>query len=286
VVTSEDIRLLRRELGKELAGWRQAVGFTQAQLGRKVGYSRSTVSTVESGGQQVPREFWVSCDELLGTAGRLTELSGAIKLEQVAEGRTAAQSGSWPELPKPRRAASPGRPHTAAEYASLGWPVEQQSGQLELVTGSAVDALELSRPAGMLAAHWWLGTGGNPDTIRGLPALPPPAMSLAVIAAGPRFFFLVQSGACPWLGSERVPASSVDASAAVIRWHAEGSRIPAPPGDADTLATWLYPPGETFRLADPIALLDLLAKAAAAVRRHPAALVLPDGIIAVPAWSQ
>jgi hypothetical protein len=41
-----------------------------------------------------------------------------------------------------------------------------------------------------------------------------------------------------------------------------------------------------FRLADPIALPDMLAKAAAAVRRHPGTLAVHDGILAVPAWSQ
>ena len=40
-----------------------------AQLARKTGYARSTVSTVESGGQNVPRIFWERSDAALG-AGR------------------------------------------------------------------------------------------------------------------------------------------------------------------------------------------------------------------------
>ena len=54
------------------------------------------------------------------------------------------------------------------------------------MTGTVIDALEVPRAAGMVAAAWWLYTRGVPDEIRGLPALPDPAVALAAIAAGPR----------------------------------------------------------------------------------------------------
>lgn len=287
-MTSDRTRLFRRELGRELATWRKTAGFTQAQLGRKAGYSRSTVSTVESGGQQVPRAFWESCDELLGTGGVLAEHFDRIQLAHAAERRATvgrrprgADGAFW----MPSRAAQTSGPASMEAYVQIGWPVEQRPAGLELITGTALDALELTRSAGVLATHWWLSSGGVPDPIRGLPTLPPPDEALAVIAAGSRTFFLVQSGACPWAARENIPAAVIDGADAVIRWHATGSRIPVPPGGAGAPAYWLHAP-ESFRPADPVALLDLLAKAAAAARRHPGALALHEGIVAVPAWSE
>ena len=284
-MTSDRIRLLWRELGHELAIRRQASGFTQAQLGRKAGYSRSTISTVESGCQQVSRAFWESCDELLGTSGALAEHFDHVERVRSAErratrgrGRDTKAAPGWQSPPS----QVPG-PSTVAAYTRLGWPVEHGADGLELITGGTLDALELTRPAGVLALHWWLASDGVPDPIRGLPALPPPGEALAVILAGARALFLVQSGACPWAAPEEVPAPALDGSPAVIRWHAAGSRIPVPPGGEVAPASWLHAP-ESFRPADPIVLLDLLAKAAAATRRHPGALALHDGIVAVPAW--
>jgi transcriptional regulator with XRE-family HTH domain len=269
---SDPIRQLRRELGRELAGWRRTAGFTQAELGRKVGYSRSTVSTVESGAQQVPREFWESCDELLGSD--LAERSDRVHLAEAAEHRTVIAA---------RRTAPPPSFDDVPAYARLGWPAEPGQDGLELVTGDVVDALELSRPAGLLAVHWWLGASANP--IPGLPPLPSPSEALAVIIADTRLFFIVQSGASPWVGREHLPAAAGPAinAAAVIRWHAEGSRIPAPPGPG---ASWLYAPTAEFRPPSPVTLLGLLARATAAVRQNPGVLALHDGILAVPAWSQ
>src|SRR6187549_3693793 len=68
---SEGIRALRRELGQALREARGAAGYSQAQLARKTGYARSTVSTVESGGQNVPRIFWERSDAALGAGASL-----------------------------------------------------------------------------------------------------------------------------------------------------------------------------------------------------------------------
>jgi transcriptional regulator with XRE-family HTH domain len=276
-MTSDHIRALHRELGRALAGWRRAGDFTQAELGRKVGYSRSTISTVESGRQQVPREFWESCDQLLGA-----DLAAHYDRVQAA---TAAERRPARGLCMPADSARVNVNDAldeAAVYERFGWPIVSADGRLKLVTGSVVDALEVSRPAGMLAAHWWLGTGGAADPIRGLPALPPPESALAVISADARLFILAASGACPWAAEDNLPAlPTTSGSTALIRWHAEGSRIPAPPGPG---VAWLHAPAGSLQLPSPVTLLDLLAKATSAVRRHPGALALQDGILAVPAW--
>jgi hypothetical protein len=157
-----------------------------------------------------------------------------------------------------------------AGYRRLGWPAEERQGRLVLVTGTVIDALEVPRAAGMLAAGWWLFTGGAADEVRGLPALPRPDQALAVVEAGDSLFFLAQaSGAShPWTGCDvpaRAPAPA-SASALAVRWHCLGSRIPAPPSPdgAGRQAAWAYLPPERLRLAPAIGLLDLLAKAAAA----------------------
>lgn len=274
------IRSLRRELGRNLASWRHAAGFSQAELGRKLGYSRSTVSTVESGGQQVPREFWESCDDLLATGGTLTGHFDLVALAAATERRRRAVAGAGVTRDEHWLDSLDGTP----DYADLGWPIARDEDRAELLTGDKLDALEVSRPAGTLAVQWWLGSGGVPDPIRGLPSLPPPAEALAVIAADTQMFFLVASGACPW-AAEPGPLPTASAGpdpARLIRWHATGSRVPLPPAAG---ATWMWTPSTEFRPLNPVTLLDLLAKAVAATRTFPGALALRDGILAVPATS-
>jgi transcriptional regulator with XRE-family HTH domain len=320
---------MRRELGRQLAAWRRAADYTQVQLARQTGYARSTVSTVESGSQHVLRIFWERCDAALGTGHILATAHDRLQerqaeLRRVEADRVRESSAARLGASRWHRRRCDLGPASIAEYGQLGWMAEEHAGRLELVTGTVVDALELQRPAGMLAVQWWLGSGGAPDESRGLPALPHPDEALAVIAAGPRFFFLVAAGACPWDDlspvtagpdepgpaeaspaeqntaeqntAEQNPAvhtpagNTANDDATAIRWHAGGSRIPAPPSPtADgSSATWVHVPvvtPEAPRLANPITLLDMLAKAATAVRSQPTALTLPGGILAVPAWA-
>jgi DNA-binding XRE family transcriptional regulator len=286
---SETVRALRRELGRALKEARGAAGYSQAQLARKTGYARSTVSTVESGSQNVPRIFWERSDAALGTGTALLARYDRLAQRGVAGFRRTA-AGAWAH--ETRRAGRGLDAGVAAEavaaYRELGWRVHYGGRQVELVCGSGVEALEVPRPAGVVAVHWWLHTGGAPDEIRGLPALPGPQDALAVIAAGDRFLFLVQAGACPWNGPDLTVAAPAGGPPGVaVRWHADGSRIPAPPSrdNRGQPVTWAYPPPVRVRLADPIVLLDLLAKAAALTghRRH--LLTFPGGICVVPAAS-
>lgn len=284
---SESVRAQRRDLGHALKEARGAAGYSQAQLARKTGYARSTVSTVESGSQNVPRIFWERSDAALGTGTALLARYDRLAQRRVAGSRPTA-AGAWAH--ETRWAGRGLDARTAAEavaaYRQLGWRVHDGGGQVELVCGNGVEALEVPRPAGVVAVHWWLHTGGAPDEIRGLPALPGPQDALAVIAAGDRFLFLVQPGACPWTGPDLTVAAPVGGPPGVaVRWHADGSWIPAPPSrdGRGKPVTWAYPPPRRVRLADPIVLLDLLAKASALAghRRH--LLTFPGGITVAPA---
>jgi DNA-binding XRE family transcriptional regulator len=284
---SEGVRALRRELGRALKEARRAAGYSQAQLARKTGYARSTVSTVESGTQNAPRIFWERSDAALGAGSSLITRYDRLARGRVARFPHAATGTGGHRDGEAGRGLNAGVAAEAiAAYRQQGWRAEHTGGRIELVCGDGVEALEVPRPAGVVAIHWWLHTGGAPDEIRGLPALPGPQDALAVVAAGDRFLFLVQPGACPWAGPDLAVATPAGRSRGVmVRWHAGGSRIAAPPS-VDTggqRVKWAYPPPGQIQLADPIVLLDLLAKAVAVAghRRH--LLTFPGGVSVVPA---
>jgi transcriptional regulator with XRE-family HTH domain len=73
------IEAARKELGRRLAGLRQAAGLTQGQLARRTGFGRSTVATVETGGMLGSGEFWRLADRALGARGEL-----AARREEIA----------------------------------------------------------------------------------------------------------------------------------------------------------------------------------------------------------
>jgi transcriptional regulator with XRE-family HTH domain len=289
VTDSQRVQALRKALGHELAARRRGVGLTQAGFARRAGYSRSSVSTIECGTQAAAAAFWAACDRVLQTGDLFTSGHDRIQAQQVADSRAANEAAraaaatrigtAWPQG-YALGAADPAE--ALAAYRDLGWQVEHVEGRMELVTCADVEALEVRRPAGVLAAGWWTESKGAPDIVRGLPALPHPAESMAVIAAGPRCWFLVRGGDCPWVQGDTRGGEPGDG--AVIRWHAYGSRIPAPPSPAEDghPAAWARVPCPPMRLPSAVALLDLLAKAAAAAGdQH--ALTLPGGVRAVPA---
>ncbi|MGH3428792.1 MAG: helix-turn-helix domain-containing protein, partial [Mycobacteriales bacterium] len=59
---SVEITRLRIALGRQLAAFRRAAGYTQHQLAPLTNYVRGTVGNVEVGRQNVPRSFWERCD--------------------------------------------------------------------------------------------------------------------------------------------------------------------------------------------------------------------------------
>jgi DNA-binding XRE family transcriptional regulator len=285
----------RRELGRRLAAARKAGGYTQQELAAVTRYSRGTVSAAEVGGPEVGRAFWMRCDLVLGTGDGF-----ALAFDEVR----AREQGRAPGLPADVTGAGPGDPGRArhllscpgpaealAGYRHLGWPVSGRDGRLELATGEVVDALELALAPGLLAATLWLHSRGRADAAGGLPPLPDPAQSLAVITAGKRCFFLAASGCCPWAGDApgragdpgQVPGG--ERAGPVIRWHADGGRILVPPSrlPGGGRAAWACLPALPMVPVPPAALLTLLATAAASAGRHAAALTLPGGVRLVPA---
>ncbi len=66
-----DITAARRALGRQLAKFRRAKGYNQHQLASHAHYGRSSIANVEVGRQNVPRDFWLRCDQLLEANGTL-----------------------------------------------------------------------------------------------------------------------------------------------------------------------------------------------------------------------
>src|SRR5438034_10170582 len=172
---SEGIRALRRELGRALKEARGAAGYSQAQLARKTGYARSTVSTVESGSQNAPRIFWERSDAALGAGASLIARYDRLARGRVARFPHAAAGTGGHEDEEAGRGLNAG---VAAEavvaYRQQGWPVEHTGGRIELVCGDGGEALEVPRLAGVVAVHRWLRAGGGPDGVRRLRPHPGP----------------------------------------------------------------------------------------------------------------
>lgn len=286
---ADEVAALRRDLGRQLAGRRKAAGYVQREFGALLGYSRTAVANAETGHARMGRPLWERADRVLGTGELFAHGFDRIQARASAASQVSSTlppaSGSWPAGPA---AAPDGLQSLTPEKVRQAcrercWPTAEDPGRrLWLVTGTVIDALEVPRAAGMVAVAWWLYTRGVPDEIRGLPALPDPAAALAVIAAGPRCYFLARSGACPW--NRRDTNGSGAPGTEAVRWHADGSRVLAPPSllAGGERAAWAHIPSPGGQMASPMALLHLLAQAVAATRDGDS-LLLPGGVRAVPA---
>lgn len=75
MIDPSEIVAARQALGRLLAKYRKAAGLNQHQLAPRVHYGRSTIANVETGRQNVPRDFWVRCDQEFNAGGRLVAAS-------------------------------------------------------------------------------------------------------------------------------------------------------------------------------------------------------------------
>jgi predicted kinase len=69
----------RAELGRQLAEYRRAAGYSQSELAKRVDYARSTVANVEIGRQNVSRQFWECCEAALDAHGALLDGYGNLQ---------------------------------------------------------------------------------------------------------------------------------------------------------------------------------------------------------------
>ncbi|HKR48986.1 MAG TPA: helix-turn-helix transcriptional regulator [Pseudonocardiaceae bacterium] len=122
---------MRLALGQQLAASRQAAELGQQQVGRKTGYSRSSVAKAESGRQLLTRDFWTTADKLLNADGALLtsyEQVRAAKEEHEAKSREAALAQAYAEAKA-----------KAQELRATSTPAEAQNGNgLVVPTGQEV----------------------------------------------------------------------------------------------------------------------------------------------------
>jgi transcriptional regulator with XRE-family HTH domain len=268
---------MRAEMGRDLARRRRAAGLSQEQLAALTGeYSRATVSHAEGGNDDVGRGVWQAIDRVLGTGGLFVGLYDETR-ESLAPGRRTAvrAGGTGIRCEFVLKAAEPDK--ALAGYRRLGWPVAARGDVLELLAGKSADVLEVGHVAGEVAAVAWLESGGSEGAVRGLPRLPAPDGSLAVVEAGEHWFFLVRPG-FPWPAGPRPAAGEAE-----IRWHSVGSRVRLPPSKAgQAAARWAHLPVAVLDLAPPLAVLDLLGWAVAMTHVR-GRLRLPGGAVVAPA---
>lgn len=93
------VRDLRRVLGRKLKAARTQAAWSQRQLAHKIGYTRSGVSSTESGGY-AQRSFYERCDAALGTGGTLARDYDVIRQRRAAE--RVQRTHAEPEFGKPR----------------------------------------------------------------------------------------------------------------------------------------------------------------------------------------
>jgi hypothetical protein len=273
---------MREDMGRALVGRRKAAGLTQAQFGARIGYTRSAVSHAETARHDdTGREFWEAADRALGIGSYFTNWHDRIRAHLEPERRAQAVWTHGADLPSDTALKGSDHGESLVAYRQRGWPVAEAADGLELATGTVIDALQVGRLAGLVAAQCWLETGGREDVARGLAALLAPGRSLTVIEAGESWYFLVRAGASPWVGQDRA-CSGPPPGEGAIRWHSVGSRIPAPPGTGQAPARWAYLPTRAVRLPPPLAVLELLGRAAV-MTRAPGMLTLPGGAVAFPA---
>ncbi|MGH3755210.1 MAG: helix-turn-helix domain-containing protein [Pseudonocardiaceae bacterium] len=136
---------MRLALGQQLAARRDAAGIVQQQIGRKTGYSRSSIAKAEAGRQLLTREFWQAADGLLQAGGALLagyEQVRAAKEEHEARSREAALAKAYAEAQAHAQALRATAPPEVQNGNGLAVPTGQ-----EVLSGlvSAVGA-ELAGP--------------------------------------------------------------------------------------------------------------------------------------------
>lgn len=267
----EDAEWLCREMGGDLARRRRAAGLAQTELAALIGYSQAAVAHAETGRNDVGWGFWAAVDRLLGTGGFYTD---AFYLVRETERKRTAVTPRPADLNADLMMKSALPEQAFAAYRRRGWPVTAPEGCMRLATGRTVEALEVGRVAGVIAAGAWQEAHAGEAIGRGSSRLPLSARSLAAIDAGDRWYFLIESGSCPWSGTRPVGS----APRTHIRWHSIGGSVPVPPAGAK----WAHLPATGIFLPSPQAVLDLLAWATSGVT-GPNTLTVRGGVTVAPA---
>ncbi|MGW1229986.1 helix-turn-helix domain-containing protein [Streptomyces sp. NPDC001478] len=85
-----------RTFGARLRQWRRRAGFTQAQVGARVGYDHTAISKLEHGSRRTPLPLARRLDELLGAEGDLLSACEAAEAQERAGDVQVVRRGPLP----------------------------------------------------------------------------------------------------------------------------------------------------------------------------------------------
>ncbi|MGH3942113.1 MAG: helix-turn-helix domain-containing protein [Pseudonocardiaceae bacterium] len=124
---SPELAAMKLALGQQLAALRQAAELGQQHVGRRTGYSRSSIAKAEAGRQLLTRDFWTTADKLLQAKGDLLasyERVRKAKEEHEANAREAQLAQAYAEAQA-----------RAEELRATAIPSEVQNANAVLPTG-------------------------------------------------------------------------------------------------------------------------------------------------------
>lgn len=134
----QQLKDVKRALGRRLAEWRKTRGLIQDDVARLVNSTRSTVAGVERGEQVVDRVFWAQCESLLQAGGELIDGYDeyrSFEIRHREEKADAARHARWgtvldhqtiADASSPSRLPDPDRPLLPTAGASTGDSVLMQ----------------------------------------------------------------------------------------------------------------------------------------------------------------
>jgi hypothetical protein len=139
MIDPSEITTARNALDRLLAKYREAGGLKQHQLAPHTHYCRSTIASIETGRQRVPRAFWERCEQALDAGGAL--LAVADQLEDLIQ-RQREETNQLADIQRERQPEVRQAVMLAAQYAEsaafedLG--TDDVSGMLYRRPGAAV----------------------------------------------------------------------------------------------------------------------------------------------------
>jgi transcriptional regulator with XRE-family HTH domain len=183
---ADQVREMRRSLGRELAARRREAGFSQRQLAPLTGYARSTVSDAELGRHHVRRDFWERCQRVLRVDGELTRRydqieavaaawrAAAIRAAQTAREERAAV---WPAMPPTKSAHGVNRVNDANNLNG-GYDANGTSGGIGMNHGNGA--------SGGTHGNGVIPVPANVVTVQQCPACHHPLAVITMLAAPPQ----------------------------------------------------------------------------------------------------
>ncbi|WP_204335623.1 MULTISPECIES: helix-turn-helix domain-containing protein [unclassified Micromonospora] len=127
LVTPGQVAEARRDLGRQLAAWREAAGLTQVQLARRIVHSRSSVANVEIGRHSVTHAFWRYADREVAAGGAL--LAAFEKVDRLVQTQREQAARVLDRQRRERAGCAPPESMPAPDGCGCGLTVARWTGR-------------------------------------------------------------------------------------------------------------------------------------------------------------